>query len=77
MGNVGLGHEGLPEDLWVDAIKDSKSSESLYKYSGNPPYIYHRTSEHQDGDCLTFGADSDGNLEAKVQFNITDRYSVP
>ena len=69
--------KGSSEQFWVDAIKDSQSSKSLYKYSGNPSYTYHLTSEHQDGDCLTFGSDSDGNLEAKVQFNITDRYSVP
>ena len=50
--------------FWVNAIKDSSNlltepfqNYSLYKYEGDSPYIYHMTSDNQEGDCLTYAAE--------------------
>ena len=56
---------GSREKFWVNAEKVGQASASLYRYEGESPYTYHLTENHL-GDCLTYSADTNGELISMV-----------
>ena len=55
------------EQFWVNAEKDD-GSQSLYRYEGESPYIYHLPpgTENQQGNCLTYTS-LNGELTTRVR----------
>ena len=65
--SVGQSLDGSTEEFWVSAEKD-EGSQSMYKYEGEAPHIYHLPpgTENQQGNCLTYTS-VNGELIARVK----------
>ena len=64
--NIGQLLNASTELLWVNAQKDSQASNS-YKYEGEAPHTFHVPGpNNQEGDCLTYSSDVNGQLITMV-----------
>ena len=68
--NIGQLLNASTEKFWVDAQKVGQASKSLYRYEGESPHTYHlpQGTENQQGDCLTYSSDGNGELISMVKF---------
>ena len=68
--NIGQLLNASTELLWVNAQKDSQASNS-YKYEGEAPHTYHVPGPNfQQGDCLTYSSDANGDLVTMVSKKV-------
>ena len=65
--NIGQLLNASTERLWVNAQKDPQGSNSFYKYEGEAPHTYHVPGPNfQQGDCLTYSSNANGELITMV-----------
>ena len=65
--NIGQLLRESTEKFWVNAQKEAQGSSSLYKYEGESPHTYHLPGTgNQQGDCLTYSANVNGELITMV-----------